>query len=772
VKLRLSVLLLPLAYLMNAQGESIRSDLICVSVEGGRYAIQAQGQADPFATGELGYQGVINVVAVKDDVFGSGQAINVTAANGAVDSFEVFPGLPFVLCRSIFVNPRSEAVVLNKLRLMDAVVDLGKPADQLVALGTGGLKPLDQGGGSYAWMAVADPVSGAGVVGGWLTHELATGVLSTRGEGQKVNLEARLEYGHMSVEPGKSLASETFVIGWFADARLGLEGWADAVARRMGIKLPPMPIVYCTWYDNVHGGSSNAKALAELGDFAAKALKPYGLSCIQIDDGWQMGDPKGNGPRKNFSAYNPNGPYPNGMKPTAQNLNADGFTAGLWILPFGGSWNDPFFAPHQDWFVRKADGKPFDTAWGGTALDMTQPDARDFVKGEIAQAVRDWGFHYLKLDGLSTGIGVKPQYVNDSWKEDNFGDAVFHDPAQANIEVFRNGLRMIREAAGPETFVLGCCAPQNMRSYAGVFGLVDGMRMGPDNGGNWKLWKAASPDFGSRNYHLNGRIWWSDPDPIYVRASIPLDSARCIASWNAISGQMISLSDWLPTLPAERLDIIRRCIPGHGVTARPIDLFNTNAWPPHQWHVIDQRPDHQRRDVLGFFNWSNKDETVSLQTSRLGLPVADHYIAFDFWNNTFLKPFKDTLDIQVSGATCRVIAVRPLLPHPFLLSTSRHVSQGILEVKKELWNAGSKSLTGTSAVVAGDDYEMRIVASAPAPDWSVTKAGVSADDEKAGVTIAFSEADGLVRSVIKSPSSRDVNWTLSFFPSKGAGTTQ
>jgi alpha-galactosidase len=114
-----------------------------------------------------------------------------------------------------------------------------------------------------------------------------------------------------------------------------------------------MPIVYCTWYDNVHGGAGNAKALAELSTYASKALRPYGLTCLQIDDGWQMGDPKGNGPRKNFSAYDPKGPYPQGMKPTADALKADGFTAGLWILPFGGSWNDPFFAPHPDWFVKK-----------------------------------------------------------------------------------------------------------------------------------------------------------------------------------------------------------------------------------------------------------------------------------------------------------------------------------------------------------------------------------------------------------------------------------
>ena len=261
---------------------------------------------------------------------------------------------------------------------------------------------------------------------------------------------------------------------------------------------------------------------------------------------------------------------------------------------------------------------------------MTHPGARDFVQGEIRQAVHDWGYHYLKLDGLSTGAGVQPQYVNDAWKEDNLGDGVFHDPSKANIEVFRDGLRLIREAAGPRDV-----HPRLLRAAEHAL-LRRGVRPGGRHAHGARQWRelevleSVSPDFGSRNYHLNGRIWWSDPDPIYVRPSIPLESARCIASWNAISGQMISLSDWLPTLPAERLDIIRRCIPGHGVTARPIDLFNT--WPPRQWLVTDQRPGHQRRDVLGLFNWSNEAEEVSLPLAGMGLPKADEYIAFDFWN--------------------------------------------------------------------------------------------------------------------------------------------
>ena len=167
--------------------------------------------------------------------------------------------LPFVLYQAILVNTGTAATVLNKVPLAGGDAGTGQARRQLNVLGTGGLVPAGKNAGSYAWLAVADPASRAGVVGGWLTHERGSGVVFTKVDGGKLNLEARLEYGCLRIEPGKSVASETFLIGWFADARLGLEAWADAVAKRLAIKLPPMPVVYCTWYDNVHGRAGNAR---------------------------------------------------------------------------------------------------------------------------------------------------------------------------------------------------------------------------------------------------------------------------------------------------------------------------------------------------------------------------------------------------------------------------------------------------------------------------------------------------------------------------------
>jgi hypothetical protein len=170
--------------------------------------------------------------------------------------------------------------------------------------------------------------------------------------------------------------------------------------------------------------------------------------------------------------------------------------------------------------------------------------------------------------------------------------------------------------------------------------------------------------------------------------------------------------------------------------------------------------------VIGLFNWSNEAEELSLPLAGMGLPQADEYIAFDFWDRDFLKPFKATLHLRVPGAACRILAVRPLLSRPFLISTSRHVAQGILEVKKEVWNAKARTLAGTSAVVADDDYELRVVARAPSASWSLVKAQVSSGDAAAGVTITAAGTNGLVRALIKSPVSREVEWSLRFAPGK------
>ena len=365
---------------------------------------------------------------------------------------------------------------------------------------------------------------------------------------------------------------------------------------------------------NRTAGPRTRNPSSTLAEFAAKELKPFGFSFIQIDDQWQDGQER-NGPARRFMRAKPDGPYPHGMKPVADRFHQLGLTAGIWFLPFASDYQDPEFKDRQDWFAKALDGKPFETPWGNTSLDLTRPEVQAYL-AEMVRTIHGWGYNYFKMDGLWTGTATEQIYVNDGYRDDHIGNnAPFHDPRKTNLEAFRDGLRLLRQAAGPEVFFSGCNVSQNMRTLGGCLGLLDSMRIGPDNGHGWGDYRQeiaknacgsliTGPIRGTRLYFLNGRTWWNDPDPSYVRAAIPIQHARLITSWVALSGQIYLNSDWLPGLPAERLDIIKRTIPAHGATARPVDYFDTIM--PRIWLVSDTRQP-VRRDVLGLFNWESED---------------------------------------------------------------------------------------------------------------------------------------------------------------------
>jgi hypothetical protein len=480
-----------------------------------------------------------------------------------------------------------------------------------------------------------------------------------------------------------------------------------------------------------------------------------GFSVVQIDDKWQAGEST-NGPKRNFTTHNPDGPYPDGMQAIAAHVAELGLTPGLWYMPFAGTHYDPFFADRQHWFVKRDDGEPYETAWGGTCLDLTHPEVRDYVRSVADRVVYEWGFRYLKLDGLWTGTATKQQYVNSGFKDDGIGDAVFHDPNVTNIEAYRGGLRLVRETVGRKTFILGCNGPQNMRSYGGAIGLVDAMRVGPDNGPAWterdrKLLRG--PEFGSRHYFLHGRVWYNDPDPVYVRDEMPLNHAQLVCSWVAVTGQLNLSSEWLPGLPPERLAILQRTMPGHGLLPRPVDLFEHD--PPRIWLLTDERGD-VRRDVIGLFNWDDRERTFDETLARIGLDPQAEYEAFDYWANEPVAAIRERLDVTVPAQSCRILAVRPKADHPQLLSTSRHVTQGIVDVRRETWDAGSRTLSGEIAVIAGDPYELRIVLPDDGAAWSVDSVESWAGDA------TFSQTGRLVRVVVKSPDTSPVTWSVRF----------
>ena len=707
----------------------------------------------------------------------AGQKIVVTQSGGSTVALELRQNQPFVFVSKELHNGGTTTADIQRAVMVTFTLDLGQSASRLRTMGTGGLLAPDRNPGSYLFLTCADPATRRGVVAGWLTEDRASGVLFSEVKDDRVVFQARLDYGHLPIPPGKSARLETLVIGIFDDARIGQELYADAIKKQYNIRLRPQLTGYCTWYSEVGGltdakggkGCGNEKDITTLTEFATKELKPFGFNFVQIDDGWQDGDsnPDGtpiNGPRRGFTRPKPGGAYPHGMAPTAEMIKQKGIIPGIWFLPFARNHQDREYTTRRHWFVKRQNGMPYETDWGGTSLDITHPEVQAHL-AELAKTIRGWGYTYFKMDGLWTGSATEQVYVNDGYKEDQIGrHAPFHDPKVTNIEALRRGLKILREAAGEDVFFSGCCASQNMRSLAGAIGLVDSMRIGPDNGFGWQDYRnevmhfegggiITGPIRANRLYFLHGRVWWNDPDPSYVRPAVKLNHAQLLASWVAISGMFNLNSDWLPGLPPERLDILKRCMPSHHVQARPVDYFDSPM--PGIWLLTDTSQS-VRRDVLGLYNWERAPRAISYDAAKAGLDGTKTYHAFDFWSRAPLPDFSGVFAFEVPAESCRVVAVRADEGHPVLVSTSRHVTQGIVDVSGERWRRNQ--LSATSQVVAGDPCELRI---AGLDKWKVVSSTVSAADRAAGVRItAQSQEAGWLRVTIASKDSRAVKWSV------------
>ncbi len=721
-----------------------------------------------------------------DDILGEGVALLVSAKSDDKIEVAVFPDFPFVVVSKILNGGKNKSRREKSVDLGTMALNINSiPPDELRANGTFGLlTPPAKEIGSYCYAAVASPATRSGVVAAYLTVGRGSGVVFVGRTNGATSIHSKIDYGALYIPPGSTTRSEKLAVGWFDDARIGLETYADAIAKRYDIHVKPPPVVYCSWY-HLYRGVTEDKLTRNISS-AAKLLVPYGLSVAQIDDGWQGGAISRGTPKKAFFETDTS-KFPSGMKVMADDIKQKGLVPGIWYMPFSGDSDDPFFKNKQNLFARTADGKIFNAKWGGNPFDMTKPEARSYVEKLARTLSRNWGYKYLKIDGLWNGAATSQQYINTRYTDDSLGQTKLADSSKTHIQALRDGLKAVRKGAGEDVFILGCCIPQNMRSFSGAFGLVDAMRIGPDNKPGYPA-ILRGPVFGARYYFLHRRVWINDPDPLYVRNRLPVNEKRLLCSWVALTGQLNASSETYGRLSKEGLDILRKTMPTHALHPRPADFFDTPC--PRIWLLTDDKSSPSR-DVVGFFNYGNprtppkeaKDgkpkkkkwrcpgdivakphsSTYSYDMEWIGLKPNTTYVGYEFWTNKFIGPVKNRLEMTVPDRDCRIIALRETTGHPVVVSTSRHITQGVVDILAESWDDGNALLKVTSAVVANDPYEFRVAAGNPGSPFKCLRASVSAKDRKAGASIKIiSRNNWKLRGLITSPKSRHVEWILEF----------
>lgn len=260
--------------------------------------------------------------------------------------------------------------------------------------------------------------------------------------------------------------------------------------------------VWCSWYA-YHEDIDQETLRADLGGLAGLSFDVF-----QVDDGWEriVGD------------WEPNAKFPAGMADLASRAADAGLRAGLWLAPFIARPESRTARERSHLLLRDESGQPAPAGynWGGPyyALDLTLPEAREHVRDVISTVV-GWGYGYLKLDFVNA-VAITAGTAR-------------HDPSAGRESVYRDAMRLVREAAGEDVYVLGSGAP-----VLPSIGVCDGIRVGPDVAPFWTNYATDDPSDATAENALVAsvnRVWLRevldlDPDVVYFRTRQNLLSPR------------------------------------------------------------------------------------------------------------------------------------------------------------------------------------------------------------------------------------------------------
>ena len=309
------------------------------------------------------------------------------------------------------------------------------------------------------------------------------------------------------------------------------------------------------------------------------------VELVQVDDGWQVV----------WGEWTANDKFPSGMAALAADIMAEGLTPGLWMAPFYVNRASAAYLLHDDWWVRDSEGAELGFDNDGTGdhavIDVTHPDAAAWLSEVIAARVAE-GWTYLKLDFLYAGAQPGQRY---------------HDVS--GLEAYRSGLRILREAAGDDTFILACGAPM-----LPSLGFAEAFRTGADIAYGWDpdpdpaylRWQARAT--AGRGW-MNGLWWWNDPDVLLLRAPFEDHQAR-----GAVVAQVVSSGLWLAGDQLDALSGSQLALELHPEAAamrgEPVRPISPLRFP--SGHDLGPVSERQMGDDRVPWTWSVGDDVTAL----------------------------------------------------------------------------------------------------------------------------------------------------------------
>lgn len=353
----------------------------------------------------------------------------------------------------------------------------------------------------------------------------------------------------------------------------------------------------------------------------------------------------------------------------------------------------------------------------------------------------------LKKDGM---VGIKFDYPETGWRPEGGFENRHATTAFAYREVFR----LCREGLGPDAFIHERNLGETGRPLLDVTaGLVDMQRVWGDSN---KYVPEMVSTCGLR-WYKNRVVFNYYPDSKAVHNRTP-EVRQSLLTMVFLTSGRLELATSFRLFTPEILRDVTRIYPLYREprSARPLDAFTGIANP----RVYDLELTPEWHQVALFNPDKAQTDTVSVALSgehvagAIGLDATASYYAYDFWSDTLVGMFPGTAKIekQLGPTHCAMLSIRKVQPNPQVLSTSRHVLQGWVDLADVKWDGEGKFLSGVAKVIGGEPFKI-VVACNGQKIVKVTASEAQARIEKHAV-------EGLVQVLLERPDNGEVSWKL------------
>jgi hypothetical protein len=259
----------------------------------------------------------------------------------------------------------------------------------------------------------------------------------------------------------------------------------------------------------------------------------------------------------------------------------------------------------------------------------------------------------------------------------------------------------------------------------------------------------------SKRWFYHDRAWTNDIDHICIDL-VSNRQAEAIASLVALSGGNVMSGDRLTSLDASKISILQKVFPSSGITARPINLLENDQ---QNAFAVQLCKDSARWTIAGFFNPEiAKSKLHKYPVERLWLNPSKKYLCFDFWEQRFFGEISDSISVPVNGGSVTLLSIHEIKDVPQVISTNRHIMQGLIELENVQFDINSNKLSGISYGPTGSKHSVYIYVP-EGYNWNPAPGKLFRDFGKYAAKYTDNQ---ILRVDLNFDETESINWSLEF----------